>query len=201
MPLAPRRHRRGRRAATVRAAGQFLLCGHVHQRRGHSVPGLSTGGAPLLGAGYVGGPPGPYNAGNTGGGPYLGSSRRACGSTTPRPTPATSTPRMRTVRTLRATTSSVVRVTAVYDLGNEHDPEVHHRLPADQVEHRHRSRRHAGNAAGSHRCPASVAGVAGVPAARQGARQQAQLRGRPVLLQGSRLRARLRAVREPAVRL
>ena len=38
------------------------------------VPGLSTGGAPLLGAGYVGGPVGPYNAGNTGGVPYLGSS-------------------------------------------------------------------------------------------------------------------------------
>src|SRR4029077_18551380 len=37
------------------------------------VPGLSIGGAPLLGAGYVGGPVGPYNAGNTGGVPYLGS--------------------------------------------------------------------------------------------------------------------------------
>jgi iron complex outermembrane receptor protein len=38
------------------------------------VPGLSQGGAPLLGAGYVGGPPGPYNAGNIAKGlPYLGS--------------------------------------------------------------------------------------------------------------------------------
>jgi iron complex outermembrane recepter protein len=43
------------------------------QPRAH-VPGLSTGGAPLLGAGYVGGPPGPYNAGNVAAGlPYLGS--------------------------------------------------------------------------------------------------------------------------------
>ena len=38
------------------------------------VPGLSQGGAALLGAGYVGGPPGPYNAGNIAKGlPYLGS--------------------------------------------------------------------------------------------------------------------------------
>lgn len=38
------------------------------------VPGLSQGGAPLLGAGYVGGPPGPYNAGNIAKGlPYAGS--------------------------------------------------------------------------------------------------------------------------------
>jgi iron complex outermembrane receptor protein len=39
-----------------------------------AVPGLSRGGAPLLGAGYVGGPPGPYNAANVAAGlPYLGS--------------------------------------------------------------------------------------------------------------------------------
>lgn len=39
------------------------------------VPGLSTGGAALLGAGYVGGPAGPYNAANIAAGiPYLGSS-------------------------------------------------------------------------------------------------------------------------------
>jgi iron complex outermembrane receptor protein len=39
-----------------------------------SVPGLSTGGAALLGAGYVGGPPGPFNAANVAAGlPYLGS--------------------------------------------------------------------------------------------------------------------------------
>ena len=38
------------------------------------VPGLSTGGAALLGAGYVGGPPGPYNYANVAAGlPYLGS--------------------------------------------------------------------------------------------------------------------------------
>jgi iron complex outermembrane recepter protein len=38
------------------------------------VPGLSQGGAPLLGAGYVGGPAGPFNAGNIAKGlPYLGS--------------------------------------------------------------------------------------------------------------------------------
>ncbi|MDB6161766.1 MAG: hypothetical protein JWO04_5472 [Gammaproteobacteria bacterium] len=39
------------------------------------VPGLSIGGAPLLGAGYLGGPVGPYNYLNTGGVPYLGSSQ------------------------------------------------------------------------------------------------------------------------------
>ena len=38
------------------------------------VPGISIGGAPLLGAGYVGGPPGPFNAANVAAGlPYLGS--------------------------------------------------------------------------------------------------------------------------------
>jgi iron complex outermembrane receptor protein len=38
------------------------------------VPGISTGGAALLGAGYVGGPPGPFNAANVAAGlPYLGS--------------------------------------------------------------------------------------------------------------------------------
>jgi iron complex outermembrane recepter protein len=38
------------------------------------VPGLSTGGAALLGAGYVGGPAGPFNAANVAAGlPYLGS--------------------------------------------------------------------------------------------------------------------------------
>ncbi len=47
------------------------LCGQPRAR----VPGLSQGGAALLGAGYVGGPPGPFNAGNVGAGlPYLGSS-------------------------------------------------------------------------------------------------------------------------------
>ncbi|MBV8741580.1 MAG: TonB-dependent receptor, partial [Sinobacteraceae bacterium] len=46
------------------------LCSQPRAR----VPGLSQGGAPLLGAGYVGGPPGPFNAANVGAGlPYLGS--------------------------------------------------------------------------------------------------------------------------------
>ena len=46
------------------------LCAQPRAR----VPGLSQGGAPLLAAGYVGGPPGPYNAGNVAAGlPYLGS--------------------------------------------------------------------------------------------------------------------------------
>jgi iron complex outermembrane receptor protein len=40
------------------------------------VPGLSIGGAPLLGAGYVGGPPGPYNYANVAAGlPYLGTNQ------------------------------------------------------------------------------------------------------------------------------
>ena len=51
-------------------AGFAGLCGEA---RAH-VPGLSTGGAALLGAGYVAGPPGPYNAANVAAGlPYLGS--------------------------------------------------------------------------------------------------------------------------------
>ncbi|HEY4214240.1 MAG TPA: TonB-dependent receptor [Steroidobacteraceae bacterium] len=40
-----------------------------------AVPGLSHGGAALLGAGYVGGPPGPFNYNNHPGGPYLGSNQ------------------------------------------------------------------------------------------------------------------------------
>jgi len=40
------------------------------------VPGLSIGGAPLIGAGYVGGPPGPYNYANVAAGlPYLGTNQ------------------------------------------------------------------------------------------------------------------------------
>ena len=38
------------------------------------VPGISAGGAPLVGAGYVGGPPGPYNINNHPGTAYLGTS-------------------------------------------------------------------------------------------------------------------------------
>ena len=49
-----------------------LFAGLCSQPRAH-VPGLSVGGAPLLGAGYVGGPPGPYNAANMGKPGYLGS--------------------------------------------------------------------------------------------------------------------------------
>ncbi|HTC45624.1 MAG TPA: TonB-dependent receptor [Steroidobacteraceae bacterium] len=51
-------------------AGFAGLCSSL---RAH-VPGVSTGGAALLGAGYVGGPPGPFNAANVAAGlPYLGS--------------------------------------------------------------------------------------------------------------------------------
>lgn len=40
------------------------------------IPGLSIGGAPLIGAGYVGGPPGPYNYANVAAGlPYLGTNQ------------------------------------------------------------------------------------------------------------------------------
>ena len=50
-----------------------LFGGVCSQARAH-VPGISIGGAPLLGAGYVGGPPGPFNAANVAAGqPYLGS--------------------------------------------------------------------------------------------------------------------------------
>jgi iron complex outermembrane receptor protein len=49
-----------------------LFAGMCAQPRAR-VPGLSIGGAPLLGAGYVGGPAGPYNYLNTGGVPYLGT--------------------------------------------------------------------------------------------------------------------------------
>jgi len=52
-----------------------LFAGVCAQPRAR-VPGLSIGGAPLLGAGYVGGPPGPYNAGNVAKGlPYLGTNQ------------------------------------------------------------------------------------------------------------------------------
>lgn len=50
-----------------------LFAGVCAQPRAH-VPGLSIGARPLLGAGYVGGPPGPYNANNHPGTAYLGSS-------------------------------------------------------------------------------------------------------------------------------
>jgi iron complex outermembrane receptor protein len=50
-----------------------LFAGICSQPRAR-VPGLSIGGAPLLGAGYVGGPAGPFNYLNHPGGPYLGSS-------------------------------------------------------------------------------------------------------------------------------
>jgi iron complex outermembrane receptor protein len=50
-----------------------LFGGVCSQPRAH-VPGLSVGAAPLLGAGYVGGPPGPFNYNNHPGTAYLGSS-------------------------------------------------------------------------------------------------------------------------------
>ena len=50
-----------------------LFGGICSQPRAH-VPGLSIGGGPLLGAGYVGGPPGPYNYNDHPGTAYLGSS-------------------------------------------------------------------------------------------------------------------------------
>jgi outer membrane receptor protein involved in Fe transport len=51
-----------------------LFAGLCSQSRAH-VPGLSVGGAALLAAGYVGGPPGPYNINNHPGTPYLGSNQ------------------------------------------------------------------------------------------------------------------------------
>lgn len=49
-----------------------LFAGTCAQPRAR-VPGLSIGAPPLLGAGYVGGPPGPYNYNNHPGTAYLGS--------------------------------------------------------------------------------------------------------------------------------
>ena len=57
----------------VGSANNALFGGNCSQPRAH-VPGLSIGGAPLLGAGYVGGPPGPFNYNDHPGTPYLGSS-------------------------------------------------------------------------------------------------------------------------------
>jgi iron complex outermembrane receptor protein len=56
----------------VQPANSFFagMCAQPRAR----IPGLSQGSPPLLGAGYVGGPVGPYNYLNTGGVPYLGSS-------------------------------------------------------------------------------------------------------------------------------
>jgi outer membrane receptor protein involved in Fe transport len=51
-----------------------LFAGLCSQPRAH-VPGLSIGGAPLLGAGYVGGPAGPYNINNHPGTAYLGTNQ------------------------------------------------------------------------------------------------------------------------------
>src|SRR5271167_3820382 len=56
----------------VQPANSFFV-GMCTQPRAH-IPGVTIGGAPLVGAGYVGGPPGPYNAANVAAGlPYLGS--------------------------------------------------------------------------------------------------------------------------------
>ena len=51
-----------------------LFAGTCAQPRGH-VPGISIGGAPLLGAGYVGGPPGPFNINDHPGTTYLGTNQ------------------------------------------------------------------------------------------------------------------------------
>jgi iron complex outermembrane receptor protein len=59
--------------AIAAAGGPPFFAGNCFNARAH-VPGLSTGGAPLIGAGYVGGPAGPFNAANVAAGlPYLGS--------------------------------------------------------------------------------------------------------------------------------
>ncbi|HEY0746774.1 MAG TPA: TonB-dependent receptor [Steroidobacteraceae bacterium] len=60
-------------AAIAAAGGPPFFAGNCFKPRAQ-VPGLSIGGAPLIGAGYVGGPPGPFNAANVAAGiPYLGS--------------------------------------------------------------------------------------------------------------------------------
>ena len=56
-------------AAGPRNARSLGLCAQPRAR----VPGLSQGGAPLLGAGYVGGPPGPSTRRTSGTPGYLGS--------------------------------------------------------------------------------------------------------------------------------
>jgi iron complex outermembrane recepter protein len=59
----------------VYAAGGFLNAQFAQNcsKPRAQVPGLSIGGAPLIGAGYVGGPAGPYNYLNHPGTAYLGS--------------------------------------------------------------------------------------------------------------------------------
>ncbi len=57
----------------VGSQNNALFGGVCSQPRAH-VPGLSIGGAPLLGAGYVGGPPGPFNYNDHPGTAYLGTS-------------------------------------------------------------------------------------------------------------------------------
>lgn len=56
----------------VGSANNALFGGTCSQPRAH-VPGLSIGGAPLLGSGYVGGPPGPFNYNDHPGTAYLGT--------------------------------------------------------------------------------------------------------------------------------
>jgi iron complex outermembrane receptor protein len=59
-------------AVTAGAAPNFGLgCSHPRAQ----IPGVSIGGAALLGAGYVGGPAGPYNYSNHPGTAYLGSNQ------------------------------------------------------------------------------------------------------------------------------
>ena len=122
----------------VQPANSFFV-GMCTQPRAH-VPGVTTGGAPLVGAGYVGGPPGPYNAANVAAGlPYLGSS-------SPRIWWGPGAVNTGNIDTTYANGPDFARndsfgdaITADYQLNDEHRAEVHQRLPADQVEHRHRS--------------------------------------------------------------
>ena len=134
------------------------------------IPGLSRGSPPLVGAGYVGGPVGPYNYLNTGGVPYLGSN----------------SPRIWwsdaavTTGNINTTYAADAPDFASYDLcrwcahgrlrPHRHaEPEVDYRVSYDLVEHRHlpagQPRRHH---AECHRSTAPVAGVAGISAGRQG---------------------------------
>ena len=90
----------------VGSANNALFGGICSQPRAH-VPGLSIGGAPLLGTGYVGGPPGPFNINDHPGTRLPGHERSAdLPRAAPRATPATSTPPTASASTLPAATYS-----------------------------------------------------------------------------------------------
>jgi len=81
-----------------------LFAGVCAQPRAQ-VPGVSQGAPALLGAGYIGGPAGPYNYLN-----HPGTAYPTSGTTTPPSTPATSTPRTpRMARTSHGTTCMAYR--------------------------------------------------------------------------------------------